>query len=209
MTLQAAAQIRGLIIDRVLLPGEKILQVELAEQIGVSRSPLREALRTLEAEDLVTYEANRGYVVARFDDDDLIQILGMRSLLEGELLRTVVRPTADQLVELERINTNLKVALEAQDVTEIVELNRSFHFSIFELSPLKMVRREVLRLWQLSEAHSAAWWRGVPEVVSRIVSEHEAIIETLRRYDVEDLVVVCEAHRVGGHGHSRSGMFVS
>src|SRR5277367_5587230 len=89
LTLQAAAQIRGLIIDRVLLPGEKILQVELAERIGVSRSPLREALRTLESEGVVAYEANRGYVVARVGDDDLAQIYRMRALIEDELLRTV------------------------------------------------------------------------------------------------------------------------
>jgi DNA-binding GntR family transcriptional regulator len=56
LTLQAAAQIRGLIIDRVLLPGEKIRQVDLAERIGVSRSPLRAALRTLESEGVVNYE---------------------------------------------------------------------------------------------------------------------------------------------------------
>ena len=65
LTLQAAAQIRGLIIDRVLLPGEKIRQVELAERIGVSRSPLREALRTLESEGVVSLKGAVGeqYVV--------------------------------------------------------------------------------------------------------------------------------------------------
>src|ERR1700760_850367 len=77
LPLEAAAQIRGLIIDRVLLPGEKIRQVELAERIGVSRSPLREALRTLESEGVVAYEINRGYVVARVGDDDLAQIYRM------------------------------------------------------------------------------------------------------------------------------------
>jgi DNA-binding GntR family transcriptional regulator len=65
LTLLAAAQIRGLIIDGVLLPGEKIRQADLAAKIGVSRSPLREALRTLESEGVVSYEINRGYVVAR------------------------------------------------------------------------------------------------------------------------------------------------
>ncbi len=100
LTLQAAAQIRGLIIDRVLLPGEKIRQVELADRLGVSRSPLREALRTLESEGVVAYEINRGYVVARLDDDDLAQIYRMRALLEDELLRTVKRPDAAVLSDL-------------------------------------------------------------------------------------------------------------
>src|ERR1700719_4944406 len=89
LTFRAATLIRGMVFDGILLPGEKIRQVELAERIGVSRSPLREALRTLESEGVVTYEINRGYVVARLDDEDLAQIHRMRTLLEDELLRTV------------------------------------------------------------------------------------------------------------------------
>src|SRR4030088_3543279 len=92
LTLQAAAQIRGLIIDRVLLPGEKVRQVELAERIGVSRSPLRESLRILESEGLLSYEMNRGYVVARLERGDVAELYQMRSLLEHELMRSISRP---------------------------------------------------------------------------------------------------------------------
>src|SRR5712691_719221 len=114
LTLRAAAQIRGLIMDGVLLPGEKLRQLELAERIGVSRSPLREALRTLESEGMLSYEANRGYVVAR---------------------------------------------LEQGDVAEILRANRDFHFTIFELSPMRQYKREITRLWQLSEGYRGWWWR--------------------------------------------------
>src|SRR4029077_15469329 len=126
LTLQAAAQIRGLIIDRVLLPGEKIRQVELAERIGVSRSPLREALRTLESEGVVTYEINRGYVVARLDDEDLAQIHRMRSLLEDELLRTVKRPDAAVLGVLKDLNEKMMVAIDERNVAEVLRYNREF-----------------------------------------------------------------------------------
>jgi DNA-binding GntR family transcriptional regulator len=81
--LLAAAQIRGLIIDGVLLPGEKVRQADLAAKIGVSRSPLREALRTLESERVVSYEINRGYVVARPD----ARIVGKRSAAFGQPAR--------------------------------------------------------------------------------------------------------------------------
>src|SRR4030088_1674226 len=136
LTLQAAAQIRGLIIDRVLLPGEKILQVELAERIGVSRSPLREALRTLESEGVVAYEVNRGYVVARLDDEDLAQIYRMRELLEDELLRTVRRPDGGVLSDLKNLNEKMIVAIDERNVAEVLRYNREFHFTIFDLSPL-------------------------------------------------------------------------
>ena len=133
LTLQAAAQIRGLIIDHVLLPGEKILQVELAERIGVSRSPLREALRTLESEGVVAYEINRGYVVARLDDDDLAQIYRMRELLEDELLRTVRRPDPAVLSELKDLNDKMMISIDERNVSEVLRYNRDFHFRIFDL----------------------------------------------------------------------------
>lgn len=205
LTLQAAAQIRGLIIDRVLLPGEKIRQVELADRIGISRSPLREALRTLEAEGVVAYEVNRGYVVSRLDEDDLAQILRMRSLLEADLLRTVRQPTTEQLSALKSLNDELALAIKNRDVTEIVRLNRAFHVAIFELSPLNQIRREVTRLWQLSDVYSAAWWWRTPEVDLRITVEHKAIIAALRKHDVERLVELNESHRMGSSDRAAVG----
>jgi len=206
LTLQAAAQIRGLIIDRVLLPGEKILQVELAERIGVSRSPLREALRTLESEGVVAYEANRGYVVARVGDDDLAQIYRMRALLEDELLRSVRRPDAAVLDELREINDKLMVSIDEQDVAAVQRYNREFHFAIFDLSPLGQIRKEVARLWQMTDIYSAAWWRRQPEAKKRIGAEHKAIISALRKYDLDKLVDICATHRTGGLERAATGL---
>jgi DNA-binding GntR family transcriptional regulator len=204
LTLQAAAQIRGLIIDRVLLPGEKILQVELAERIGVSRSPLREALRTLESEGVVAYEVNRGYVVARVGDEDLAQIYRMRSLLEDELLRTVRRPDAEVLGELRELNDKMMVSIDERNVAAVLRYNRDFHFAIFDLSPLGQIRKEVGRLWQMSDIYSAAWWRRQPEAKKRIGAEHKAIIAALRKFDLDKLVEICATHRTGGHERSLS-----
>ena len=206
LTLQAAAQIRGLIIDRVLLPGEKIRQVELADRIGVSRSPLREALRTLESEGVVAYEINRGYVVARLDDDDLAQIFRMRALLEDELLRTVRRPDPAVLSDLKDLNEKMMVAIDERNVTDVLRYNREFHFAIFDLSPLNQFRREVRRLWQMSEGYSAAWWWRQPEAKKRINAEHKAIISTLRKFDLDRVVEICATHRTGGLDRSVTGV---
>ncbi len=168
LTLQAAAHIRGLIIDRVLLPGEKIRQVELAQRIGVSRSPLREALRTLESEGVVGYHINRGYVVARLDERDLSQIYAMRALFERELLLTIERPGESMLTELSLVNMKMVEAIDHGDFAKVLRLNRQFHFSIFDLSPLNQFRREVERLWHLSEGYSAQWWWRMPEARTRI-----------------------------------------
>ena len=206
LTLQAAAQIRGLIIDRVLLPGEKIRQVELADRIGVSRSPLREALRTLESEGVVAYEINRGYVVAKLDDDDLAQIFQMRAMLEDELLRTVKRPDPAVLSDLKDLNEKMMVAIDERNVTDVLRYNREFHFTIFDLSPLNQFRREVRRLWQMSEGYSAAWWWRQPEAKKRINAEHKAIISALRKFDLDRLVEICATHRTGGLERSVTGI---
>jgi len=206
LTLQAAAQIRGLIIDHVLLPGEKILQVELAERIGVSRSPLREALRTLESEGVVAYEINRGYVVARLGDDDLAQIYRMRALLENELLRTVRRPDPGVLDDLKELNEKMMTSIDERKVAEVLKYNREFHFKIFDLSPLGQIRKEVSRLWQMSDIYSAAWWRRQPEAKKRINAEHKAIISALRRFDLDKLVEICDTHRTGGHERAATGL---
>ena len=205
LTLEAAAQIRGLIIDRVLLPGEKIRQVELAERLGVSRSPLREALRTLESEGVVTYETNRGYVIARLDEEDLIQIFTMRGLLEAELLRTITRPEPAVLAQLKDLNDTMMAAIDARDVVKLLRSNREFHFTIFELSPLNQFRREVERLWQLSEGYSAQWWWRMPEARTRINGEHKSIIAALRKFDLDRLVELCDGHRTGGFDRTVTG----
>jgi DNA-binding GntR family transcriptional regulator len=198
LTLQAAAQIRGLIIDRVLLPGEKVRQVELAERLGVSRSPLREALRTLESEGVVTYELNRGYLVARLDDDDLAQIYRMRSLLESELLQTISEPAPGVPSRLVELNDAMMQAIDERNVAEVLRYNRDFHFAIFDLSPLVQFRREIGRLWHMSEGYSASWWWRMPQARTRIDAEHKAIIAALEKYDVTQVIDLCAHHRVGG-----------
>jgi DNA-binding GntR family transcriptional regulator len=198
LTLLAAARIRGLIMDGVLLPGEKLRQLELAERIGVSRSPLREALRTLESEGILSYEVNRGYVVARLDPRDVAEIFRMRALLEGDLLRSIARPGQDVFDALARHHAAMMAAIGHDDIAEIMRGNRDFHFTIFELSPMRQFKREITRLWQLTEGYRGWWWH-IPDAPARIDREHKQIISTLRRFDLDQLVELFDAHRVGGH----------
>lgn len=202
LTFRAATIIRGMVFDGILLPGEKVRQVELAERIGVSRSPLREALRTLESEGLLSYEMNRGYVVARLEPGDIAEVYRMRALLEHELMRSIAKPDKDVLDALEKHNDTMMAAIGQQDIAEIMRANRDFHFTIFELSPMKQFRREIARLWQLAEGYRQWWWH-IPDAAVRIDREHRQIIETLRRFDLERLIELCDAHRIGGHEGSR------
>jgi DNA-binding GntR family transcriptional regulator len=147
---------------------------------------------------LLSYEANRGYVVARLEHSDVTELYRMRALLEHELMRSIARPAGDVLDVLEKHNAAMMEAIGKEDIAEIMRANRDFHFTIFELSPMKQFRREITRLWQLSEGYRHWWWH-MPDAAARIDREHRQIISALRRFDLERLILLCDAHRVGGH----------
>ena len=84
------AELRRAIVTGELAPGEQVLQDALAERFGVSRVPLREALKILEGEGQVTYRPHRGYFVAELDVDDLREVYRIRDLLESEAVRVAV-----------------------------------------------------------------------------------------------------------------------
>src|SRR5687767_5679974 len=88
-TLKTVDKIRNMILSGELLPGQPLRQVQLAERLGVSRVPVREALTTLVADGAVVHTPNTGYAVARFNLAELREIFLMRELLEDELLRRV------------------------------------------------------------------------------------------------------------------------
>src|SRR5262245_62073768 len=87
-----ANALRDAILQGDLSPGEQIRQAEWAERLGTSRIPVREALKALAAEGLLSHDHNRGYFVIRFGADEMAQIYLLRRLLETELLRSLVDP---------------------------------------------------------------------------------------------------------------------
>lgn len=189
----AVHSIRDLIVARELSPGEQLRQVELSKRIGLSRGPTREALQALSNEGLVTYSRNRGYTVARFSLTELRQLYRLRELVETELLLTVQEPTEAVLQNLHDINTAIRN--EKFSRQRAMELNRDFHFEIFQLSPHKLIFQEVVRLWTMSSAYMALTLAPWPTANTQMGDEHEEIIESVRTLQVENLVELSNAHR--------------
>ncbi|MGC0367408.1 DNA-binding GntR family transcriptional regulator [Rhodococcus sp. 27YEA15] len=183
----AANKLRELIGVRTLLPGEKIRQVEVAQQLGVSRSPLREALRTLESEGVVSYETNRGYVVTKLDLNDLAQIYRLRALIEDELLRSISGPTPEVLADAEVWVDELAAAAKAGDSVRIIRAHREFQIVIFSLSDRAVFRRELDRLWNQAIAYRATY-QWPPATMARIVKGHRQALEALRDNDRKRLL---------------------
>jgi DNA-binding GntR family transcriptional regulator len=192
-TSQCLEAVRHMILSGELLPGQQVRQAELAARLGVSRIPVREALATLQAEGVITHTPNAGFTVARFDSTDLAEIYLMRRLLETELLRSADLSRLDAGV-LADLNRQLRDVAGEEVLWGRKHLNRTFHFTLFGLSPLTLVRDEVARLWNMSEFYRSLY--AYDETThQRIVDEHERMIAAVAAGDTDELVRAADDHR--------------
>lgn len=192
---RAILAIREMVHDGVLLPGQQVRQAAVAGQLGISRVPVREALKSLQAEGLVDVSPSGGFVVARLSADELEQIYLMRRLLETEMLRRVPGPVDDaEIAALSELNDRLAAAADRPSSREWKQLNRDLHFRMFALSGLPHVVAEVARLWDKTEPYRSVYSAGHATRL-RILDEHIKIIDALRRGDTDELIAQMDGHR--------------
>jgi DNA-binding GntR family transcriptional regulator len=190
---RAGLALREMVHDGVLLPGAPIRQGAIADQFGISRVPVREALKSLQADGLVVAAPTGGFEVARLSTAELSQIYLMRRLLETELLGQVRSAADADLARLTELNARMADLVDSP-TRELRSLNEQFHFQMFALSGLDHVVAEVRRLW-----HKTAPYRLVysaeRDARARIVTEHDAMVAALRAGDTELLVRQMDEHR--------------
>ncbi|MEV5540393.1 GntR family transcriptional regulator [Saccharopolyspora shandongensis] len=191
---RAVELIRQMMRSQELLPGQPLRQEALAERLGVSRVPVREALKALEAEGVVRHQPNVGYTVARLSAEELRQAYLMRAALEAVVLRELPRLSTAQIIELTEINERIEDAAEAVDVLRIIELNHDFHFVIFRSSGLNLIVDEIERIWKMTEAYRAVYIYD-ESARRRIVREHRQLINALRRGQTERAIAIMDSHR--------------
>ena len=139
---EVLALLRVEILTGSLQPGQQIVQDVLAERFGVSRVPLREALKILEGEGQVTHHPHRGYFVAELSIGDLHEVYRLRALLEREAVTAAVANITDRdLITITELAKEVREAASTGEVLAITAANRAFHFAIFELS--EMVRLSI------------------------------------------------------------------
>lgn len=146
-------QIRELIVRGALSPGVHLGQAELAERFSVSRVPVREALKLLAAEGAVSHDPNRGFFVTALASDEAQQLYRMRHLVENELMASIEWPTPEVLNQMRARVNEMEILLRNGSFAEWVATHRAFHRSIFDLSPQKILVREVERLWALTDRY--------------------------------------------------------
>ncbi|MEV6327911.1 GntR family transcriptional regulator [Streptomyces sp. NPDC051909] len=188
-------ELRRAITTGELRPGDPIRQDALAARLDVSRVPLREALKTLEAEGLVVHHVHRGYYVAELSLADLEEIYRIRRLLETEAVRTALVRAPDGLADaLERIQEEVERAAGAGDVTVMAEANRRFHFTLIEASGMPRLVRLIATLWDATDAYRALYYAEDPHR-ERAVHEHRAVVSAVAEGDETAALRWLDEHR--------------
>lgn len=189
------ASLREDIRTGLLAPGDQIVQEALAERYGVSRVPLREALKTLESEGQVTYYPHRGYFVAELSVADLLEVYRLRALLEAEAIRAAV-PTLgdDDVAVLADLAHDIDAASARGDLTAVTVANRRFHFALFDAAGMPRLSRLLRQLWEATDAYRSLYFQA-PSNRERVAGEHAAMVTALRARDAEAVVALHDRHR--------------
>ncbi len=181
-----AAELRAAIVRGDLPPGAKILQEATAQELGVSLIPMREALKTLAGEGIVTYLAQRGYFVAELPVERIRELYLVRDVLEAATERLAIASIGT--AELEAMRAQLRIqqrAVAERDAVAMIAANREFHFTIFRLSGNPWLLRFVAQLWDALDPYRVLSYRrmwleeGQQLLPEEILSEHERILEAL------------------------------
>jgi DNA-binding GntR family transcriptional regulator len=139
-----ADALRTAILRGTFKPGEKLDQQQISDDLGVSRSPVREALRTLAAEGLVTIIPNRGAIVTKRSIEELEELQFIRRILEGAAARRGASGIDD--LRLERLATILEMADKTNNLEEILALNNEFHAAIYSAYPQPILMNHIQQL---------------------------------------------------------------
>lgn len=182
-TEYVARRLREDLADGVISPGDSLSQADIAVRYGVSATPVREAMRTLEAEGLIVYLTHKGATVADLPTIDIHDLYLFRREVEGLTARLAVeRATDKQIARLRQIHQQIADGIDDLPADELSRLNREFHLAVIGAgSPF--IEEYVMRpLWERVIPTTATIWRE-PEAVQHFVRDHERIVRALENRD--------------------------
>ena len=178
-----------------LRPGARVRQEEVANALGVSVAPVREALATLEQEGQLSYRPRRGYFVAELDLDELTEIYALRALLEERAARAALPALDAAAIEgIAAAARECEEAAERGDVAAELAANRRFHFGILAGPGQAQALRLIKLLWDSTEVYRAIYYNS-PEARRSSLAAHERILGAIRDRDADRLVAELDAHR--------------
>lgn len=171
--------LRNAIIDQTLKPGQHLMEVQLAEQLGVSRTPVRESIRKLENEGFVTMIPRKGAFVTPFSIDDLSEMMEIRSALEA-LAAKLAAENADenQIEELKECNELFKIAIKENQLDNIIDNDVVFHEALYRASGNTKLTNMVHQLQDQMTRLRIVYVNYVDDK-EHLIKHHERIIDAI------------------------------
>ncbi len=176
-------------------PGQQLRQENLAHDLGVSVPPVREALKTLEAEGQVVYAPRRGYSVAQLSRAELQEAYLIRDLLETEAtVRAVGSLTRDDIARMRSAVRDMERAHRSVDVTALAAANRRFHFTVFDAAAMPRMADMIRVLWDGTDRYRSLYFAAAAHR-NRVRKEHAAIMSAVASGDTDAAVELSRQHR--------------
>jgi DNA-binding GntR family transcriptional regulator len=188
------AAIRRLIVDQELVEGARINEVHLAKLLGVSRTPLREALARLQSEGAIEAQTHHGYYVKPLTLEEFDQIYELRPILDPAALRMAGIPNADTINELVRLNEQLEAE---QDGEVAIDLDDKWHRMLLSACPNKILIEMITGICARTRRYELMLMREQPQR-ERAAGEHHQILDALHRSDLEAACVALEQNMRSG-----------
>lgn len=177
--------------------GDPLVETKLAEELGVSRTPVREALRQLELEGLVSLIPNRGVIVAGVTESDVEDIYSIRSRLEGLAVRWAAeRMSPEDLRQLEETAELMEYYTRRSDYRQLSRLDAKFHDLIYTAGRSKVMRHTLSTLMRYVQQARLGSYK-MPDRAEKSLSEHKAILEALKDRDADKAEMLMTAHITG------------
>ena len=177
--------LRKAILKGELKPGERLMEIALAERLGVSRTPVREAMRKLELEGLVVMIPRRGAQVANITEKDLNDVLEVRIALENlSIENACARMTEEQLAELKRAGRNFEETIKEGNLVKLAEADVAFHEVIYKASDNRRLNQVLNNLREQIYRYRVEYLKE-EETRNVLVKEHEEIYGAIKNRDVK------------------------
>ncbi len=175
--------LREAIVKGVLKPGERMMEIQLAEEMGVSRTPVREAIRKLELEGLVAMVPRKGAYVASLSMKDIVEVFEIRGALEGLAAELAAeRITPEELEELERFLLRINESIETKDLTLMVEVDTDFHSQLYRASRNERLSQVISNLREQIQRFRKTSL-SLPGRMRAALEEHKQIVEAISARD--------------------------
>ena len=186
--------LRDAIRKGVLKPGERLMEIQLAEELGVSRTPVREAIRKLELEGYVIMMPRRGTYVANLSIRDVNEVFEIRTSLDSLASGLAAeRITDDELERLQRLLVTIGGYVEANDMDKIVETDMEFHDLLYQASRNTRLVGIIFNLReQLTRFRTTSM--SFPGRLKATLEEHRRIVEAIAQGDVKEAQQAAEDH---------------